>query len=138
MRIAYTHLANVDTFRNPRLYEPGDRLVGYTRLVEVAGGETSIVVAERLCELHGGPDGFEFWRFPPIEAGDVLMIGDDALGVSESGVAPTDFDAVDVVSEADWVAFMSALLVRPVRRAALRRRHSSSITRARSRRRRNA
>jgi hypothetical protein len=56
-------LANVDTFRNPRLYEPGDRLVSYTRFVEAAGGETSIVVAERLCELHGDQTGLRSGGF---------------------------------------------------------------------------
>jgi hypothetical protein len=53
MKIAYTHLGNIDSFKSRR-YQPGDRLICYGRACEVAVGETATSVAERMFALHSG------------------------------------------------------------------------------------
>jgi hypothetical protein len=85
MKITYTHLGNVDCFTSRR-YQAGDRLIGYERACEVAVGETATSVAQRMFALHSGEvDDPEAWSYPAIGAGDVLVIGDEPIGVTETG-----------------------------------------------------
>jgi hypothetical protein len=106
MKIAYTHLGNVDSFKSRR-YHTGDRLICYERACEVAVGETATSVAERMFALHSGEvDDPEAWSYPAIGIGDVLVIGEVAVGVTETGLEPTEYDPVDVISAADWIEFL--------------------------------
>jgi hypothetical protein len=74
--------------------------------------ETVIAIAERLYDVHSREDDPEGWAFPPITLGDVLVIGDVAVGITEAGVEVVEYDTADVISEADWLAFLCPTLAR--------------------------
>lgn len=87
----------------------------YTRTANVAPGVAATAVAARLYDLHSREDDPEAWSYPMIGVGDVLVIGEAAITVTETGLEPTEFDTADGISEADRLEFIAPHLARKVR-----------------------